>query len=551
MDTRTGRGLGGLVEAGGRGVMLMLLGFVGCSAEPAPFSDARGVTSKTERSICGPTIEWQDVESYDGALGLSAELLRLRQGAVGLIPRHCTGTLVAYNLLLTAGHCIVDASHAESLTVQFNYQNDPAGSPRPVDEYSVVELLEHRNDEVHGGAVDYALLRVAGSPGHRWGVTPVSAAAPRVGDALAMVQHPAGLPKVVDFGTLARIGSSTLYYGDLDTLGGSSGAGLLDGFGNLIGVHEQGDCSATGGANRARRVHSIIQAGSVLGGLDELWLGRTERAWTRAATAPERRSDQPIPGDFDGDGQGDVLWYDTQRERVDAWFGQGDASFVATEGAFTIQPAVYAPAVGDFDGDGRDDVLWYKPSAAEAVVWYGSSERSFAAEPLVVAPAYQPVAGDFDGDGSEDLLWYGGGERLDAVWYGSAERAFSARALDVSTPWSQLVVGDFDGDRRDDVFWYGPGEAADGITWGRPERTFEFDPREVAVHSRLFAGDFDGDGLDDLFWYGPAGDPDAVWFAEGAGRFLAVAVDVAGVFTPVVGRFDANASTDIYWYRPG
>ncbi|HEX4386463.1 MAG TPA: serine protease, partial [Myxococcales bacterium] len=88
-------------------------------------------------------------------------------------------------------------------------------------------------------------------------------------DALAIIQHPRGRPKVIAEGTLAGACHDEIYYADLDTLGGSSGAGVLTSQGYLLAVHTDGTCAADGsGANWGWSAASIVAASAYLQDID-------------------------------------------------------------------------------------------------------------------------------------------------------------------------------------------------------------------------------------------------------------------------------------------
>ncbi|GAA5445246.1 hypothetical protein Misp06_03445 [Microbulbifer sp. NBRC 101763] len=240
-------------------------------------------------SICGPTTDWQDVESYNGTLGPTIDFVNTHQGAVGHIRwnnnlnalynnpgnvndvRWCTGTLLTNNLFLTAGHCfdqqtndgrgwdapidnttgrtITSAQHATNMHVEFNYQYDANGTLRSIVSFDIVDLVEYR----HGG-LDYAVVQLAGNPNSQFPSASLSADIPNLNDQLTIIQHPAGIPKVVDAGQYDGVESSGglvgyMRYANLDTTGGSSGSGVLDDSGHLIGVHTNAGCTSTGGAN--------------------------------------------------------------------------------------------------------------------------------------------------------------------------------------------------------------------------------------------------------------------------------------------------------------
>jgi hypothetical protein len=84
-------------------------------------------------------------------------------------------------------------------------------------------------------------------------------------DLLAIIQHPRGGPKAIAEGRFLDTCDDILVYGDLDTLVGSSGAGVLNQQGHLLGIHAGGDCAEDGsGSNRGWSAQSIVQASAHL-----------------------------------------------------------------------------------------------------------------------------------------------------------------------------------------------------------------------------------------------------------------------------------------------
>jgi V8-like Glu-specific endopeptidase len=92
------------------------------------------------------------------------------------------------------------------------------------------------------GEPDYALLRLDTMPA----VTPTPLTT-QVTDLLAVIQHPRGGLKVIAEGSFLDACNGQIYYVDLDTLVGSSGAGVLNRQGYVVGVHTDGDCTEDGG----------------------------------------------------------------------------------------------------------------------------------------------------------------------------------------------------------------------------------------------------------------------------------------------------------------
>lgn len=199
---------------------------------------------------CGPTLDFTPVHQYRGAITSVQE----REGAVALINGNCTGTLIAAAagpVVLTAGHCV---SPGDRVVLAFNVEEQSDGD-RLVTEGTVIERET---------APDYALIRLDSLPDAA--PTPLSSDPT---DLLAVIQHPRGRPKVVAEGMLAGVCGARLHYNNLDTLVGSSGAGVLNCQGDLVAVHSDGNCSTDGtGTNHGWTAAAIVHASAYLQDVD-------------------------------------------------------------------------------------------------------------------------------------------------------------------------------------------------------------------------------------------------------------------------------------------
>lgn len=212
------------------------------------------------RSICG-TNDMQQVNDYDGTLGQPVSFVKAHQGPVGALAmgspdasrKFCSGTLISEDLFLTANHC-VDSNITKDWAV-FNYEK-AAGSPNllPQDHYKVAEIVEE------GNGLDYSIIRIEGKPGLKYGFTRIRAELPEDGHLLTIIQHPQGEPKQIESGPKAGESGNYLSYVDLDTQPGSSGSGVLDKDGYLVGVHTNGGCYSSGGANKGVKMTEIAKA---------------------------------------------------------------------------------------------------------------------------------------------------------------------------------------------------------------------------------------------------------------------------------------------------
>jgi hypothetical protein len=248
------------------------------------------------QSLCERSKRLQDVEYYDGSFGVPTAFVDRHRRAVGLlrfrddlVARYrnvngqgwCTGTLIDNDLFLTAGHCLDTgdtgawqlprekggielrpAELARQFVVQFRYEtSDQGDAASAVDSVEVLRLEEHRL-----GGLDYAILRLSGHPGPRHGTTRISPRDAWPSARIAILQHPAALPMKVGAGAALRVQGSTLTYDTIDTLGGSSGAGILDAeTGKLVGVHTNGGCTKSGsGENSGVTIGALVAASAMM-----------------------------------------------------------------------------------------------------------------------------------------------------------------------------------------------------------------------------------------------------------------------------------------------
>jgi V8-like Glu-specific endopeptidase len=164
----------------------------------------------------------------------------------------CTGFLVSSNLLLTNQHCVKNQSEALSTTADFGY--DDAGSIP--DQYSTDPRSDHNLELVdsEGSGLDYALIRLAGNPGQKYGHATFDPPDPKYvlndHNALVVIEHAGGLPKAVSIKDCEVSGAElagiqkdhkTDFGHHCDTLGGASGSPIFDfQTGKIVGLHHMG-----------------------------------------------------------------------------------------------------------------------------------------------------------------------------------------------------------------------------------------------------------------------------------------------------------------------
>jgi V8-like Glu-specific endopeptidase len=220
-------------------------------------------------SLCGPR-DLQHVNSYNGRLGVSQTYVKKYKGAVGALTskntptgsKYCTGTLIGKDLFLTASHCV--SSKTVGHFVAFGYERKAGSTALGTQEfYKITQLVEEGAKK--SPAIDYAIVRLERDAGSKYGVTKMRAEDPKKDATLAIIQHPSGEPKQIEAGKHQGLSGNYLRYADIDTLPGSSGSGVLDADGLLVGVHTNGGCtSGSSGANSGVRLSQAAKVSSII-----------------------------------------------------------------------------------------------------------------------------------------------------------------------------------------------------------------------------------------------------------------------------------------------
>jgi len=156
-----------------------------------------------------------------------------------------SGTLVGPDLVLTAGQNFVSSDNQfQSASIIFNYEATCAGA-RPANYAGRFQKAKRVVKLGFFGAVDYALIQFI-VPAAGLGITPVVMRPdlPAVGEDIFCIHYPEGAVKRLSakHGAFKTVITSTLdaVVVDLDVASGSTGAGLFDASGQVVGVMSTG-----------------------------------------------------------------------------------------------------------------------------------------------------------------------------------------------------------------------------------------------------------------------------------------------------------------------
>jgi V8-like Glu-specific endopeptidase len=142
---------------------------------------------------------------------------------------NCSGFLVSDELLVTAGHCVEDASDCKNYRWVFGYQVDKQGKLATITEDQVFECKEIVGRELNSGKMtDFAVIRLNKKATN---ITPMKInldGKPAVSDEVVVLGHPTGLPQKIAGGAEVKKLANNFFYSNLDTYGGNSGSAVIN-----------------------------------------------------------------------------------------------------------------------------------------------------------------------------------------------------------------------------------------------------------------------------------------------------------------------------------
>ena len=210
-------------------------------------------------------------------------------------------------------------------------------------------------------------------------------------------------------------------------------------------------------------------------------------------------------GDFNGDGDADILWQQSSTGSLAMWLMNG--STISSSATPTYQGSAVSPGaswsvagIGDFNGDGDADILWRNSSGSLAEWLMDGSTITASATPTYEGSAISPPSswsvagiGDFNGDGDADILWRQGSTGSLAMWLmdgstieSSATPTYQGSAVSPGSSWSVAGIGDFNGNGDADILWRNSNGSL--AMWLMDGSTIEFERNTHLSGKRCLAG---------------------------------------------------------------
>ncbi len=200
------------------------------------------LVSKTSFQETSPVSDYYDMAQtpFGTFYGLCTDEPFKEQNAFAF----CSGTLIAPNQILTAGHCITDRDSCRDTQFVFDWaiqnQNDEPKQTPKSNVYDCVNIIKH---ELRSNGADYAIVEIDRPVTDRNPAQLDQFSNTTAGTPLVVIGHPSGLPtKVADGAVIRRVTNRGYFVANLDTYGGNSGSGVFnENTGKLIGVLVRGE----------------------------------------------------------------------------------------------------------------------------------------------------------------------------------------------------------------------------------------------------------------------------------------------------------------------
>ena len=249
------------------------------------------------------------------------------------------------------------------------------------------------------------------------------------------------------------------------------------------------------------------------------------------------------PGDFNGDGISDLLWWDPTTGQLQIWFmAGGQVVSVSNPSQGRDLSSWLLMDTGDYNGDAIWDIMWRNPATGQVEIWYGSAGQyalnntdAWSSQTgQIPGNATISFAGDVNGDGRDDIVWRDCATGQVKIWLLKQDGTLNYQyapilaqdmvggdqpGVEGSLSWSLRGFHDMDGDQRADLVWQHTTDGrvviwyTDGVFVLRKDSFQHQDPEGWRIAG---LGDLNSDGHGDIIWRNCTTGQVRAWLMTGA-----------------------------------
>jgi FG-GAP-like repeat/FG-GAP repeat len=273
------------------------------------------------------------------------------------------------------------------------------------------------------------------------------------------------------------------------------------------------------------------------------------------STSVSQYAEMLVAGDFNNDGKLDVAVTSTfgSGNSVTILLGNGDGTFRSSPATYSLENQASGVASGDFNGDGNMDLVVSSGNGKGVYVLAGKGDGTFSAPVFYssAGAAYGVSVGDLNGDGKSDLVVAESSNV--AVLLGRGDGTFgSAKLYGIggtgSYPSEIMAVADWNNDGHPDVA-VNNGQASFAILFGKGDGTFKspvtMSAELLSYVASFTAVDMNGDGRLDLVTTNAGTGYISIFFGNGDGTFQAGQSYMAGTIVVNLGVADFNGDGNL------
>ncbi|CAF3964587.1 unnamed protein product, partial [Adineta steineri] len=237
-----------------------------------------------------------------------------------------------------------------------------------------------------------------------------------------------------------------------------------------------------------------------------------------------------VAGDFNSDGQQDVVTVDTSNAKMIVFLGYGNRTFA--------KPILYSTgpssspssiALGDFNMDNQLDIVVTNSDANNIGVFFGYGNGSFTAQVIYstgnLSSPGSIATGDINKDNITDIVVANNGKNNIGIFFGYGNGTFAKQVLYLMPNGSSPVcvsVADINNDQNQDIIVANMDTDNIIILWGYHNGTFIKTPLSLdkgSAPSSVTTGDLNKDGLVDIAIANRMSEIILVYFGNGSGSF--------------------------------